>query len=374
MFSMKKVTLSELTRSMFVPVVLGLAGGIVGALIIESYFTSLSAALNEPLQIGRPTASSSAQIPQADLADRLRRVNVPLYARRATSAGAELAERSRGVSEAIGYATVLTSDGWLATSASVASTPVSVAVGGKLLDPKTQIADPRTGLVFLKVEATALPVSAFEETDALRAGSPLYALDEAGLFAATSFAGTFPIDRKALVPSLQNSDRFGHAFRVSRVMSLRASGGAVLATDGNLAGILLPDKAGAASFVPMHLIRPVLAQVFRGRVPARAQLGVSYLSLEDVAVSEGGFGAVKGERLTGSRALGIPAVRSGSAAAKAGLQEGDVLLRADGVDLLSGRDLAEVIAEAEIGSKIRFDVLKDGAERSVEVTLDGEKR
>ncbi len=373
MFSMQKVSAGELVRTMFVPVVLGLAAGIAGALMVESYFAGLSAVPTEPLMIGRPAVSSSGQLQPTDLAERLHRINIPLYPRRAADAGAELALRARNVSEAVGYAAVITSDGWLVTSASVAATPVSASVGGRLLDPKMQITDPRTGLVFLKIEALALPVSGFEETDALRAGSPMYALDEAGLYAASSFAGTVPADRRPQATSLQNSDRFGRTFRLTRVLGLRASGGAVLAADGNLAGILLPEKTGAASFVPMHLIRPVLAQIFRGLSPVRAQLGVSYLSLEDTAISEGGFGNLNGERLTGSRVLGVPAVRIGSAAAKAGLQEGDVLLRANGVDL-SGRDLAEIVAEAEPGSKIRFDVLKDGAERSVEVTLDGEKR
>ncbi len=371
MFSTKKVSVSEIVRTMFVPVVLGLAAGIAGALMVESYFAALSAT-NEPLQIGRLPASSNALLSQTELADRLHRIDVPLYPRRA--AGAELSQRTRDVSEAVGFAAVVTSDGWLATSASAVNAPVSVAIGGRLLEPKMQIADPRTGVVFLKVDASALPVSGFEDTETMRSGAPLYAYDESGLFAAAAFAGTTPINRRAQAPSLRNADLFVRAFRLDRSWGARATGGAVLSADGDLAGILLPEKTGAGVFIPMHLIRPVLAQVFRGQVPARAQLGVQYLPLEETAFNESGFGGVKGTRLTGSRTLGVSAVRSGSAADQAGLQEGDILLRVDGIDLSGGRDLGEVIASLEAGSKIRFDVLKDGAERSVDVTLDREKR
>lgn len=372
MFFSKKVTVSELVRSIFVPVVLGLASGIVGALLVESYLTALSIPAAEPLRIGRLPSASNGSLSQPDLAERLRRVNLPLYPRRA--AAFELAQRARGLSDATGYATVLTSDGWLATAPSAVAAPVSVAVGGRLFEPKARVVDPRTGIVFLKIDASALPVSGFEETAALRNGAPLYALDAGGSFHAAAFAGTTPSHRRAQAPHLQNADLFTRAFHLDRPVGALSGGGAVLSANGDLSGILVPDKSGADVFVPIHLIRPVLAQVFRGETPNRAALGVHYLSLNDLAFDEGGFGAVKGLRLTGSRALGIPAVRPGSAAAKAGFQEGDVIVRADGVDLASGRDLGELLGEWAPGSTIRFDVLKDGAERAVEVTLDGEKR
>ncbi len=376
MLSKKKISWSELTRMIFVPALLGLVSGLAAALVVESSFASWSAAIAEPIQIGQLPAPASAALQDADLSDRLRRVNVRLYARAAAAiGGGDLSLRARIPSEAVGYATVITSDGWLATSQSaLGGGAVLASVGGRLLEPKQQVSDPRTGLVFLKIDATDLPVSAFEDTDAPRSGTPLYVQDESALFARTMFAGAVPIGRQAAAPALQSADRFSRLFRLGRVLGLRATGGAVLTAGGSLAGIVVTSKDGVNAFVPTHLFRPVLSQIFHGQMPARAQLGVNYLTLEEISLSAGGFGDLKGERLTGSRALGLPAVRPGSAADRAGLQEGDILLRADGQDLSGGRDLAEVIAEKEPGAKIRFDVLKDGAERSVDVTLDGEKR
>ncbi len=372
MFFTKKITTGELARSIFVPAVLGLVAGLAGALMVESYFAGLSVSTAEPLQIGRLPVATNGTLSQTELAERLRRLNAPVYPRLAPSS--DLSQRARGVSEAIGFATVLTSDGWLVTAPSTVTGQVSVAVGGRLLDPTVRLVDPRTGLVFLKVDATALPVSGFEETDGLRSGAPLYAFDEGGLFVATAFAGTTPLNRRAQVPNLENSDIFMRAFHLDGAWGMRAAGGAVVSADGDVAGFLVPDKAGSDTFVPMHLVSSVLTQIFRGEAPVRAMLGVQTLSLDDTAFTEGGFGDVKGARITGSRVLGVPAVRPGSAAAKAGLQEGDILLRVDGTDLTDGRDLSELIATLEPGAKIRLDVLKDGAERPVDVTLDGEKR
>ncbi|WKZ29616.1 MAG: S1C family serine protease [Patescibacteria group bacterium] len=372
MFFTKKTTTGEIVRSMFVPALLGLVAGLAGALIVESYFAGLSATAVEPLQIGRlPTAVNGA-LSQTEIAERLHRLNAPVYPRLA--AGSELPQRARGVSEAVGFATVLTSDGWLVTAPSVAAGQVSVAVGGRLLEPKTRIADPRTGLVFLKVDATALPVSGFEETEGLRPGTPLYAFDEGGMFVATAFAGTTPVNRRSQALHLENSDLFVRAFHLDGAWGSRSAGSAVLSADGDLAGFVVPEKAGSDTFVPMHLVSAALTQIFRGDVPVRATLGVQTLPLDVTAYADGGFGGVNGARITGSRALGLPAVRPGSSAAKAGLQEGDIILRVDGTDLTDGRNLSELIATLEPGAKIRFDVLKDGAERPVDVTLDGEKR
>jgi serine protease Do len=372
MFFTKKITFGEITRLIFVPAVLGLAAGLAGALVFESYFTALSDYSAEPLQIGRLPAASNALLPQGDIAARLANLNAPVYPHLASST--ELAQRARGISEAVGFATVLTSDGWLVTTPAVAGGAVDIAIGGRLLEPKMRIVDPRTGLLFLKVDATALPVSGFEETDELVVGTPLYAADEDGLFVASAFAGTTPQNRKAQLPNLQNADLFTRAFRLDGAWSARAAGGAVVSADGDLAGFLVSDKNVSDIFVPMHVIRPVLGQIFRGQTPVRAQLGVQVLNLHDTAFAEGGFGGVKGVRITGSRAYGVPAVRTGSAAAKAGLQEGDILLRIDGIDLSGGRDVGEVIAELEPGAKIQLVVVKDGTEKTVDMTLDGEKR
>lgn len=372
MFFTKKITFGEMTRLMFVPAVLGLVAGLAGALVFESSFTALSDSSAEPLQIGRLPIASNAPLSQAEVAARLANLNAPVYPRVASTA--ELAQRARDVSQAVGFATVLTSDGWLVSTPAVANGAIEVAIGGRLFEPKARIVDPRTGLVFLKVDATALPVSGFEETDELSVGTPLYASDEGGLFVASVFAGTTPQNRKVQIPNLQNSDLFTRTFHLDGAWSSRASGGAIVSADGDLAGFLVSEKGISDAFIPMHMIRPVLGQIFRGEAPVRSQLGVHVLNLRDAAFAEGGFGNMKGVRITGSNAYGLPAVRAGSAAAKAGLQEGDILLRIDGIDLSSGRDVGEVIAELEPGAKIQVVLVKDGAEKTVDVTLDGEKR
>lgn len=365
----KRVSYSDLVRMTVVPVVLGLAAGVAGALTAESYLAASSPVEPPLIQIGRPTVSVTSPMPETSIAESLHRVDVPLYVRKAAS-GTDLADRGRAPSEAIGYAVVITSDGWLATSQSLlGSGQLQAAVNGRLLTPTAQVSDPRTGVVFLKIDATALPVSGFEDTDQLRAGSPLYALEGSGAFAAASFAGAGASDPKSTA-LLRDADRFSRAFRLDRTLDARSVGGAVLTSGGSLAGIVAADAEGVDRFVPMHLIRPVLSAVFRNQPIARAALGARYLVLDEAVFPEGATASLSGTRISGSRATGLPAVRSGSAAARAGLLDGDLVLNVDGVELSGGRDLAELVAEYAPGSKAKFEIQRQGERRTVEVTFD----
>ncbi|HJV33066.1 MAG TPA: S1C family serine protease [Patescibacteria group bacterium] len=367
MFTAKRPTYSELVRLTLVPVVLGLAAGIAGALTAESYLAVESIQEPAPIQIGRPSVSVTSPLPETEIAERLARVDMPLYARRA--AGTDVADRARAASEIVGYASVLTSDGWLVTHQSAVASPVSVAIGGRLIEPTLQVADARTGVVFLKVDASALGVLGFEDTDVLRVGTPLYAAD-GGLFAEAVYAGAMPSDKKVPAGPLRSADRFSRVFRFDRTLGAHAVGSAVLTVGGNLAGIVAPGKDGNDAFIPMHLIRPVLVAVFRGQAPARASLGAHYLALDETDFVGQGFGELTGARLTSSRAAGLQAVRAGSAAAKAGLLEGDVILAVDEVEISGGRDLAELIGEYAPGARARLSVLRLGERKTIEVTFD----
>ncbi|HTK59827.1 MAG TPA: PDZ domain-containing protein [Candidatus Baltobacteraceae bacterium] len=368
MFTAKRTSYAELARLTIVPVVLGLVAGIAGALTAESYLAAESFQVPPPIQIGRPSVSVTSPLPETEIAERLRRVNMPLYARK--PAASDVADRAHSASEIVGYASVLTSDGWLVTHQAALAGPVSVAVDGRLIEPTAQVVDARTGAVFLKVDAAALDVSGFEDTDVLLAGTPLYAAADGGAFAAAVYAGAAPSDKKVPAGSLRSTDRFSRTFRLDRALGAHAVGSAVLTVGGNLAGIVAPGKDGNDAFIPMHLIRPVLVGVFRGQEPARAALGAHYLALGETVFAGQGFDDLTGARLTSSRALGLQAVRVGTAAGKAGLQDGDVILAVDEVEISGGRDLAELIGEYAPGARARFDILRAGERRTVEVTFD----
>lgn len=353
----KKSPIKALIRASILPVILGLAAGLTGGVIAYSYITITSNQIPDAGNFGRSPSAVTAPLPEAELAERLERLSLPIF--RAADVGAgELTNRAMLPQEAIGMATVVTSDGWLLTHQNVVRGNVFIGLEGKLKEPTKRIDDPRTGIVFLKIENGPLQVSGFEETDLLAEGASLFAQDAGGAFTKTFFSGTRYPDNLGL----RSSETFSREFLLDRTYNQRAYGGAVVTAGGNLAGILSPE-----GFTPIHLLRPVLSDAFRGQELERASLGVRYIDLNAVFVAGAGTESSAGARITSSPARGLAAIKALSAASEAGLQEGDIILRVDDKELTVDVDLAEVIAEYRPENQARIEILRDGERRFVEV-------
>lgn len=357
---------SNLARFFVVPTVLGLLAGVVGGMYVFSYY--LGGLTEMPLQApSRPTFAVTAPLAETELAARLRSMDLRIYPKRSATQASEV-DRVLNPSASLGVATVLTSDGWLITHASVLkSGPVQVALDGRLVDPKQVVQDPATGAALLKIEANSLVVAGLEDTFSLKPGTALFLADEGDRFTRTWFAGTTPVARSGRPAALASSDQFSRSWRLDRTVDSKAVGGAVLTVGGNLAGIILPSTGGA-TFLPMHLFRSSLSDLFRGQTAKRPTLGLNYVDLATATLS-GAPASAEGLLVTGSKRDGIPAVVTGGAAALAGVKEGDILIRLDDTDLLSGHDLAEILAEYKPGAKISIDLLRGGERRTVQVTL-----
>jgi putative serine protease PepD len=65
----------------------------------------------------------------------------------------------------------------------------------------------------------------------------------------------------------------------------------------------------------------------------------------------------------------VSQVTAGSAAAKAGLQQGDVITSADGKAIGDSDDLVAAVQSGAVGQQMTLEYTRDGAKKSVTVTL-----
>lgn len=354
---------------MLLPAALGLIAGVAGGLAGYSYYLGgLVVDTNGTTAPGRPVFSVTSPLPETELAARLATLDVAIYAKKNLPSG-ELADRLLAPDKATARAAVITSDGWLLTHASaLRNGPIVVLVNGKLVDPKASVTDPATGALFLKVDGGPFQVSGLEETDKLRPGSALYALDAAGGFTKAIFSGTTLTTRPNRPMALRSSETFARSWNLGHGYSPAAAGGAVMTVGGNLAGILVASSdVNASTFVPMHLLRAVMPDIFKGAPIKRPILGVNYLDLKMNFAGSAPEGT--GLVLASSKRDGIPAVLSNSPAASVGLQEGDILLRLGDADLFGGRDLAEILADYRPGAGVRLELMHKGIRQTADVVL-----
>jgi len=65
----------------------------------------------------------------------------------------------------------------------------------------------------------------------------------------------------------------------------------------------------------------------------------------------------------------VPAVKPTSAAATAGLREGDIIISVDNINIDAAHDLSDVLEKYSAGEGINIIYQRAGAENSVNVTL-----
>jgi S1-C subfamily serine protease len=145
------------------------------------------------------------------------------------------------------------------------------------------------------------------------------------------------------------------------------SGGALVNTSGELVGInsqiFSPTggNIGIGFAIPSNMTRGVTEQLIsKGRV-RRGQLGVFVQQVtEDIAQSLG---------LKEARGVIVGSVQRGSAAERAGVQQGDVITALNGTAVNDANELRNLVAATQPGTDVTLDILRDGREQQVKVTL-----
>ncbi|MFG2118467.1 S1C family serine protease [Streptomyces sp. NPDC048710] len=146
------------------------------------------------------------------------------------------------------------------------------------------------------------------------------------------------------------------------------SGGALVNLDGQIIGIPTlaatdPNLGGGAApgigfAIPASMVRTIADQIIRsGKVvdSGRAALGISARTVLNDSYQPAGAAVV--------------AVGSGGAADRAGLRPGDVITKLGDAPVTTTTELSEALAALRPGQKTTVTYQRDGAEKTVEVTL-----
>lgn len=125
------------------------------------------------------------------------------------------------------------------------------------------------------------------------------------------------------------------------------------------------EVEAATRDVDVEAIVAKAMQEVEGLRPAAPRLG---LSVRDVTADEARQASLDG--ITGAW---VTSVAPESAAAKAGLAEGDIVVRLDGQDVRSARQLTRVVGETPAGRVVVLDYVRAGKRAQVSVTLEASR-
>ncbi|MGV8960702.1 MAG: DegQ family serine endoprotease [Stenotrophomonas sp.] len=271
--------------------------------------------------------------------------------------------RGRGM----GSGFIISPDGYVLTNHHVVegATEVKVKLGDQREFPAKVVgSDQQYDVALLKIDAKNLPTVRVGDSNSLKPGQWVVAIGSpfgldhsvtAGIVSAIGRSNPYADQR--YVPFIQTDVAINQG----------NSGGPLLNTRGEVVGINSQIFSASGGYmgisfaIPIDLAMGAVEQIKKtGRV-SRGQLGV----MVGAITSE----VAQGFKLPDSRGALVNQMVEGSAAAKAGIEVGDVIRSVNGTDIVSSSDLPPLIGAMPPGSKVKLGILRDGKLRDINVTL-----
>jgi serine protease Do len=306
--------------------------------------------------------------PGSDALDAYSRVVVGVAERLTPSvASLRVVQRDRrgGSLQGAGSGVVISSDGYLITSAHVvAGTARGSATFVDGVETRFEVVgrDPLSDLAVLRLDARDLPQAELGDAAGLRVGQLVVAIGNPLGFAGSVTAGVVSALGRALpVGSGQATRLVENVIQTDAALNPGNSGGALADGAGYVVGINTAVAGiGLGLAVPIDDgTRRIVSSLMReGRV-RRAYIGIT-----------GGSRPLppRPAAQTG-RALGVEimSVVAGSPAADAGLRSGDIILEVDDHPIEDVADLQRLMVDEALGGPMHVRIWRDGAMRTVAV-------
>ena len=236
--------------------------------------------------------------------------------------------------------------------------------------------DPVNDLAVLTVQGGKFPHLMLADSEKLRVGQTVIAIGNAlGEFRNTVSVGVV----SGLSRSITAGSERGELEQLEEVVQTDAainpgnSGGPLLNLDGDVVGVNVAVVLGSENIgfaLPSSVVKSVVESVQATGKIVRPYLGIRYLAVTPALQERNKLPVDYGALVVRGESGEELAVMSGSPADKAGIQEGDIILEADGVKLEANRSLAAIIRKKRVGDSLRLKILHQGEEREVAVTLE----
>ena len=283
--------------------------------------------------------------------------------------GAQPQTREAG---SLGSGFIISPDGYIVTNnhliQGVSGTGTVDSVTVILTDRKEYTAriigrDQASDLALLKIDGTNLPYVTFGDSTRTRVGDWVIAIGNPYGLGGTVTAGIV----SALHRGITGAGAYDRYIQTDASINMGNSGGPMFDLYGNVIGInsalISPTGAsvGIGLAIPAELAKPVIDSLRRGQRVQRGYLGVGLQPLDENIADSLGLPKDTGEL--------VRSVQPGDPAAKAGLQQGDVIVSVNRQPVTPDQTVSYIIANTTVGSRVPVELIRDGKRQTVTVTV-----
>ena len=212
--------------------------------------------------------------------------------------------------------------------------------------------DAASDLAVLKIDAHNLPFVEFGDSTKTRVGDWVIAIGNPFALGGTVTAGIVSAIHRSI-----GSGPYDRYIQTDAAINQGNSGGPMFDLNGNVVGINTAiyspsgGNVGIGFAIPAEEAKPVVLQLMKGERVHRGYLGVQIQPMtDDIA---------QGLKLPKDRGEIVAHVEPGQPAARAGVQQGDVIVKVNGKDVTPDSTLSYMVAGLPVGSKVTLDVLRN---------------
>ncbi|GFM35542.1 DegQ family serine endoprotease [Desulfovibrio psychrotolerans] len=267
----------------------------------------------------------------------------------------------------LGSGFIISADGYVVTNFHVVEQAdvVRVNVEGKSTAGDSYIAtvigtDPETDLALLKVEPKQnLPYISFGDSDALEVGEWVMAIGNPFGLDHTVTAGIVSAKGRNI-----RSGPFDNFIQTDASINPGNSGGPLINGKGEVVGIntaIIARGQGIGFAIPSSMAKNIINQLQTEKKVSRGWIGVNITDFDENTAKALGLKDTKGAFVAG--------VVPGQPADKAGVRNGDVIVKVNDSTISSSSELIHAIADLPPGQNARLTIIRDGKTRVISITL-----
>jgi serine protease Do len=270
---------------------------------------------------------------------------------------------------ALGSGVIIDADkGYVVTNNHVVDNATKISVqlnDGRKFDAKVIGKDPRSDIAVIQLQnAKNLTAIKIADSEQLRVGDYTVAIGNPYGLGETETSGIV----SALGRSGLNIENYENFIQTDAAINRGNSGGALVNLNGELIGlntaILAPDggNIGIGFAIPSNMVKNLSKQMIEFGQVKRGELGIMGTELNSELA--------KAMKVDAQRGAFISQVMPKSAAEKAGIKAGDVILSMNGKPISSFASFRADIGTMPIGTKVTLGLLREGKPMNVDVTIE----
>ena len=285
---------------------------------------------------------------------------------------------SSSTATASGSGIIISDDGYILTNNHVVSSStsesnsyyqitdagkVTVTLFGDETEYEAKIVgqDEQTDLAVIKIEKTGLTKADFADSDSVKVGEFAMAVGNPVNMDSTVTTGIVSAVNRKITDS---DGKTYTCIQTDAAINSGNSGGALVNSEGKVIGINTLKLSGTGIegigfAIPINSTTDITSQLIQYSKVKRPFIGISGIDLN--AETAKTYNLVEG--------VYIKSVEDFSAAEKAGLKAGDVIIEVEGKSIKTMNELNEVKNSHKIGDELKLKINRDGTEKEITLTL-----